>query len=115
VAAAPPSAPPPAPKPTRVERPELSLVGTVGGGDESIGIFVDQTTKAALRLKIGEDYQGWKLRAVQGREVTLGDEQLTATLTLPQPGGVALSSAHGQVENVAAQGAAKAPPWLPRR
>jgi len=39
---------------------------TVGGDEESFGIFVDQTTKAALRLKIGEDYQGWKLRSVQG-------------------------------------------------
>jgi len=81
-----PPAPPPSPKLPRVERPQLSLVGTVSGDDERFGIFVDQTTKAALRLRIGEDYQGWKLRAVQGREVTLEYEQQSATLTLPQPG-----------------------------
>jgi len=81
-----PPAPPPSPKLPRVERPQLSLVGTVSGDDERFGIFVDQTTKAALRLRIGEDYQGWKLRAVQGREVTLEYEQQSAILTLPQPG-----------------------------
>ena len=88
VIAAPPAspAPPPPPKLPRVERPQLSLVGTVSGDDERFGIFVDQTTKAALRLRIGEDYQGWKLRAVQGREVTLEYEQQSAILTLPQPG-----------------------------
>jgi hypothetical protein len=80
-----PPAPPP-PKLPRVERPQLSLVGTVSGDDERFGIFVDQTTKTALRLRIGEDYQGWKLRAVQGREVTLEYEQQSAILTLPQPG-----------------------------
>jgi general secretion pathway protein N len=77
---------PPAPKPQRVERPQLSLVGTIAGGGQSIGIFVDQTTEAALRLKLGEDYQGWKLRSVQGREVTLERDQQTTILSLPQPG-----------------------------
>jgi len=116
VAAAPrPSAPPPAPTPQRVERPQLALVGTIAGGDESFGIFVDQTTKAALRLKIGEDYQGWTLRAVQGREVTLEHDQLTAILTLPQPGAGALSSMPGQVENFASQGGGEAVQRIPRR
>jgi len=109
-AAPPPSAPPPPPKPLRVERPQLSLVGTVGGEEESFGIFVDQTTKAALRLKIGDDYQGWKLLAVQGREATLQRDQETATLSLPQPGAGALGPARGQVENVAAQRPADSPP-----
>ena len=81
-----PPAPPLPSKLPRVERPQLSLVGTISGDDERFGIFVDQTTKAALRLRIGEDYQGWKLRAVQGREVTLEYEQQSAILTLPQPG-----------------------------
>src|SRR3954447_6353216 len=70
VTAIPPTTEPPPPKPVRAERPHLSLVGTIGGDNESFGIFVDPTTKAALRLKMGEDYQGWKLRSVRGREVT---------------------------------------------
>jgi len=52
VAAAPPPAQAsPPPKPPRVERPQLSLVGTVAGEGESFGIFVDPTTKAAIRLR----------------------------------------------------------------
>lgn len=110
VAAAPVEKPPP-PKPLRVERPQLSLVGTVGGGDESIGIFVDLATKAALRLKIGEAYQGWKLRAVQGREVTLERDQLTAILSLPQPGGTTLSPLRAKPESTAM----KRPVEIPQR
>lgn len=60
------------------------MVGLVRGDDVSIGIFVNQA-KAALRLKLGEDYQGWRLRTVQAREVTLERDQKTAILTLPQP------------------------------
>ena len=76
---------PPPPKP-RVERPPLALVGTISSGDESFGIFIDQASRAALRLKIGEDFQGWRLRAVQGREVILQRDQQTEILSLPQPG-----------------------------
>ena len=53
---------PPPPRKAEIEPPPLSLVGTIAGGDESFGIFLDQSTKAALRLKIGDDFQGWKLR-----------------------------------------------------
>jgi hypothetical protein len=103
VASAPVAKAPPPPKP-RVERPQLSLVGTIAGGDESFGIFIDQTTKAALRLKIGDDYQGWRLRSVQGREVTLERDQQTAILSLPQPDTGAAGLARGQGESVVTQG-----------
>lgn len=84
VAVAAPPAPPPAPP--RVERPPLTLVGTVAGSDESFGIFVDKANSTALRLKIGEDYQGWRLRLVQGRDVSLERDQQTVVLSLPEPG-----------------------------
>jgi hypothetical protein len=74
------------PKPREPERPKLSLVGTIASGDEGFGIFLDQSTQAALRLKVGEDYQGWRLRSVQGREATLEKDQQAVTLALPQPG-----------------------------
>ena len=70
-----------------IEPPQLSLVGTIAGDDESFGIFVDQSTKAALRLKVGEDFQGWKLSMIRGREVTMEKDQQAAVLTLPPPGG----------------------------
>jgi hypothetical protein len=69
------------------EPPPLSLVGTIASDDESFGIFIDQSTKAALRLKVGEDYQGWKLLKIRGREVTMEKDLQAAVLTLPQPGG----------------------------
>jgi len=78
--------PPPPPEPRRAERPQLSLVGTiVSDDDQSFGIFVDQATNASLRLKIGEDHLGWKLRSVQGREATFERDQQITILSLPQP------------------------------
>jgi general secretion pathway protein N len=68
------------------EAPPLALVGTIASDEEGFGIFLDQSTKVALRLKVGEDYQGWKLRVIRGREVTMEKDQQAAVLTLPQPG-----------------------------
>jgi hypothetical protein len=68
------------------EVPQLALVGTIASNEEGFGIFLDQSTKGALRLKVGEDFQGWKLRAIRGREVTMEKDQRAAVLTLPPPG-----------------------------
>ncbi len=81
-----PAAPAPVPERALSARPLLSLVGTIAGGDEGFAIFLEQSNKAALRLKVGEDYQGWRLRSVQGREATLEKDQQAVTLALPQPG-----------------------------
>jgi hypothetical protein len=78
---------PPPPRKKEIEPPQLSLVGTIASDDESYGIFLDQSSKAALRLRVGDDYQGWRLRAIQGREVTIEKDQQGAVLTLPEPGG----------------------------
>jgi hypothetical protein len=74
------------PKPREPERPQLTLVGTIAGDEDGFGIFLDQSTKAVLRLKVGEDFQGWKLRSVQGRETALEKDRQIVTLVLPQPG-----------------------------
>jgi general secretion pathway protein N len=74
------------PKPSEPERPQLSLLGTIASNDEGFGIFLDQSTKAVLRLKVDEDYRAWKLRSIQGREATLEKDQQVVTLALPQPG-----------------------------
>jgi hypothetical protein len=68
------------------EAPQLALVGTIASDEEGFGIFLDQSTKTAIRLKVGDDYQGWKLRAIAGREVTMEKDQQAAVLSLPQPG-----------------------------
>jgi hypothetical protein len=75
-----------APKPREPERPQLTLVGTIISDEGGFGIFLDQSTKAVLRLKVGEDFQGWKLRSVQGRETALEKDREVVTLVLPEPG-----------------------------
>ena len=77
------TAPPP---PRQRQQPRLLLVGTVGG-DEGIAVFVDQTTQTILRLRTGEGHDGWVLRAVRPREVTLQNDGDTAILALPPIGG----------------------------
>src|SRR3984957_17056002 len=74
------------PKPKEPEQPQLSLVGTISGDDAKFGIFIDQATKNVLRLKVGEDFQGWQLRSVQAREASFQKNQLTFVVALPQPG-----------------------------
>ena len=71
--------------PKEPERPQLSLVGTISGDDDKFGIFVDQSTKAVIRLRVGDDFEGWKLRSIQGREASLEKSQKTVVLALPQP------------------------------
>jgi general secretion pathway protein N len=76
----------PPPRKKEIEPPQLSLVGTIASIDEGFGIFIDQSTKVAVRLKVGDDHQGWKLRQIRGREVTMEKDDRSAVLTLPQPG-----------------------------
>ena len=91
-----PPAPPPSavtvakviapPKPKEPEQPQLSLVGTIASDEDQFGIFVDQATKNVLRLRVGEDFQGWKLQSVKGREVAFQKNQQSFVVALPQPG-----------------------------
>jgi hypothetical protein len=78
--------PPPPPKPAEPEKPRLSLVGTIAAGADGIGVFQDLASSGSvLRLKMGEGHDGWVLRAVQRREVTLQKGSQVAVLTLPLP------------------------------
>jgi len=95
---------PPPPKSPPAERPKLSLVGTIASGDQSFGIFLDQATRVSLRLKVGEDFQGWKLQSVQGREATFERDQQTTILSLPQPDAGADGQARVPAETEVTQG-----------
>lgn len=97
------NAPPTPPSPPPVEL-HLLLVGTVIGGDQSVGIFVDQTSKAVLRLKLGEDYQGWSLRSVHHREVTMARGELSETLKFPTKGEGAPAIGQTVAHNAVRQG-----------
>jgi general secretion pathway protein N len=78
-----PPAPPPPPKLAEPDHPLLTLVGTIVGESQSIGIFVDQVAKSVIRLKTGQDHAGWTLRAVQGREAIFEKDRREETLALP--------------------------------
>jgi hypothetical protein len=97
-----PSRRPPTPAPTYVapvavrqpatppepERPAVSLIGTVIGTDVQIGIFLEKATQNVVRLHLGEEHQGWVLRLVKEREVTLVKD-VEQTLALDPPPGEA--------------------------
>jgi hypothetical protein len=77
----------PPPKPREPERPTVSLVGTVASSSEAIGVFLEPATRNVVRLRVGEDHEGWVLRSVKSREATLEKDSETAVLALPPPGG----------------------------
>jgi general secretion pathway protein N len=90
--------PPPAPAPiyqvasvskpvkTEPERPPLTLVGTIVGGNEAIAVFLDKTNRDVVRLHTSESHEGWVLRSIQGREVTLEKNSNSTVLALAPPG-----------------------------
>jgi len=73
---------PPAPSPV-VQRPQLSLVGTIVSDAQSFGIFLEDSDNNAVRLKTGEVHQGWTLLEVRPREIVLQKGDRTVTLSLP--------------------------------
>jgi hypothetical protein len=85
--APPPAAPRRAPPPPVVaEHPNLVLVGTVAGENDSVAVFIDNSTRDAVRLRAGEGHSGWVLQSVDRRTATLQKGGQTETLELPKPG-----------------------------
>jgi hypothetical protein len=78
-------------KPAEPERPSITLIGTILGSTESIGVFFNPATRDIVRLRVGEDHEGWALRAVKTREVTLVKDREKVVLELPPPGDSAMS------------------------
>lgn len=84
VAQAEPVAPPPPPTPPAApEQPQLILVGVVHSNKQNIGVFIDQTGQAVLRLHVGEQQNGWIVRSVDLRATTLEKESQQVKLELP--------------------------------
>lgn len=107
--------PPPPPKP-EPEKPSLALLGTVAFSPSGgIGLFIDQGTKALVRLKMGEDHHGWILRQVQRREVVLERAREKLVLTLPaanaSAGAGSIAVAAQTSPTPAASPPATAPAW----
>ena len=81
-----PVRPPPPPPPAAPQHPNLVLVGTVAGENDSVAVFIDNATRDAVRLRTGEGHAGWVLQAVDRRTATLQKGGQSETLELPKPG-----------------------------
>ena len=75
------------------EKPRFALVGAVSGESESIAVFLDQSTNNVIRLRMGQNHDGWVLSSVKGREATLQRNQVTLVFSLPVLGSSPLSVA----------------------
>ncbi len=74
-------------KPAEPDRPAVTLLGTIIGIDDRIGVFIESGTQNIVRLRVGDDHQGWVLRLIKAREATLvKDRDQVAVLDLPAPG-----------------------------
>jgi len=85
VAAALAPTPPASAKPSEPERPPLSILGTVVGRSNAIGVFMEEANKNVLRLHAGQGYAGWILRAIKRRQANFEKGNAIATLSLPAP------------------------------
>lgn len=74
----------PPPKPPEPEKPQLSLLGTIIGS-EKIGLFMDSASKSVVRLKAGDNHNGWTLRGVERRQVELARGLDRVVLDIPAP------------------------------
>ncbi|MET4801194.1 hypothetical protein [Bradyrhizobium sp. LB11.1] len=98
---------------TTPDKPALSLLGTVTQADGAggIGIFTDDIAKRAMRLKAGDQYDGWALRRVQRRRVVLEKNGTRVTLVLAPRDSAppAASALPASVPELAAEPAAARP------
>jgi hypothetical protein len=86
VIAAPPPPPPKPPAPKEPELLKLTLVGTVIGAADGIGIFVDETSKDVVRIRTGESHAGWTLRSIHRHSANFEKGHQETTLVFPTPG-----------------------------
>jgi general secretion pathway protein N len=101
--AAPMAAPPPPPPPSAPEQPMLTLVGAIVSETDGFAVFLDQASNSVVRLRVGQDHDGWVLRAVKSREATLEKNQQTTTLALPAPGDLGTAPPAGHIPGVPGQ------------
>lgn len=71
--------------PQEADRPQLKLVGVVFSSAESFAVFTKNSTGDAIRLRIGEAYEGWILRKVRAREAVFDKNSQTVVIALPSP------------------------------
>jgi general secretion pathway protein N len=108
---------PPPPKIAEPERPPLALIGAVVGESDAIAVFLDRTSQKIIRLRQGETHAGWKLSAVQRREVMLTKADRTEVVALQRaegPVGAPTSGAPGPIIPAAGGVDVSFAPFAPR-
>jgi general secretion pathway protein N len=95
-------------KPKEPDRPQLSLLGTIVNGDDGFAIFMDQTTKIPMPIRVGAGHQGWTLRLIKPGSVTLQKGQESAELVFPKPAS-GQNTAAGRVAGTSANPSAPPP------
>ncbi|MBV8755227.1 MAG: hypothetical protein JO328_20445 [Hyphomicrobiales bacterium] len=83
------SQPPPPPKPSPPKEPDrlrLTLLGTVIAETESIGVFLDETSKEVIRIRTGASHEGWRLSSLQRRAASFEKNSQETTIMLSPPG-----------------------------
>ena len=68
---------------TATEKPQVTLVGVVRGPRIGLGVFVDETDKSLVRLRVGKSVRGWTVDSVDPRAATLGKAEQQVKLELP--------------------------------
>ena len=71
-------------------RPPLVLIGTLIGESLRIGIFHDEATAKTVRLAVGENHDGWSLRALGVADARFENGDRAATLELRPPAQLAM-------------------------
>ena len=80
-----PPPPPATAEPVAPAAPPFTLVGTIIGGDNRIGIFFNETSKITTRICRGDVDSGWTLRSIDARSAVLDGDGRMVTLDLPEP------------------------------
>lgn len=69
------------------ERPSLRLIGTIVGRKASLAMLQGSDTEAVLRLRVGEENDGWLIRGIGLRSVVVEKGPESVQLDLPRPNG----------------------------
>jgi general secretion pathway protein N len=85
----PASPPQPPSRPNEPDHPSLTLLGTLAGDGQGVGIFLNEADKTTLRLRTGENHEGWVLRSIRSGEVTFEKGERIATFALAPFGSAA--------------------------
>ena len=76
---------PPPPRQAEPEQLQLRLQGTVVGGESGFAICFNPATGGLVRVRMGEDFEGWILRSVGAREASFQKGEQRALLAFPSP------------------------------